>query len=139
MKKRLVRYALLAYLFLAKGITYAYEVSTHEEFSKYATERSILKNDPTLLSDLGLSQYGVAELTTSDGKIRDILSVIRFGSRFEDDGGSFFQFINPYRTHRFFRHFFDPQSGSGLTALGRTFPSSPEIHGDKKYSACLDD
>jgi len=117
MMKLSIKVALSVYLLLAYSVTFAYKESTHQEFSVYATEHSVLMLDPSLLNDFGLNPYGTREFKSSEGT-ETVQTLIKFGSKFEDDGGgSFFQFIDLYRTHRFFRHFFDPQSGRGLTVL----------------------
>ncbi len=125
MNKLLNKVAFLLCLLSVQGIVFAYEESTHSILSKYAAEQSVLKTDTSLLSDLGLGPYQTLELKSSDGDDQTVRTLIEFGSKFEDNGGSPFQFINPFVTKRFFRHFFDPQSGSGLSFV-ESFPPSPD-------------
>ena len=108
--------------------TMAYEVSTHMKFTEYAANNSVLGTDPTLLSDFGLGAYGAAGFVNSNNDApMNIRDIIAFGALFEDDGGSFFQRINPFITKRSLRHFFDPQTGNGLTLLiGGSFLPSPD-------------
>jgi hypothetical protein len=107
--------------------------------TSYAVEHSVLRIDPSLLSDFGLSPYDTLVFKDSKGADRLLPNLIMWGSEFEDDGGDPFQFINPFITKRFFRHFFDPQSGSGLTFL-EGFPPSPDWALERSSSgAVLDD
>ena len=111
---------LLGFL-MAQPAALAYKETTHEIFSEYAADNSVLSSSPTLLSDFGLSPYGTREFTNSDGNPNTIQEIVVFGSDFEDDGS-----ISSPFSARVLRHFFDPQGNKGLTFLGVTYPKSPD-------------
>ena len=87
--------------FFFASATLAYETLTHSLLTALATERSILKSDPSLLRDMGLPGAGAAEYFAAG--ISDPLNLtdtISQGAVYEDD----------HFTTRVFNHFFDPQS-----------------------------
>ena len=110
-------------LLVVHNVALAYKETTHKAFSLYAVDNSVLNIDPSLLGDFGLPAYTAKVFAGSDGKTRVLRDIIAYGAEFEDDGGTIFQLINPSRTKRFFRHFFDPQSGKGLTFVKSFLPS----------------
>ena len=123
MNAYLFRLIVLVCLLMMHQSAVAYKESTHIKFSEYAADNSILATEPMLLVDFGLAPYGTAEfVNSSSSDPMNLRDIIAFGSKFEDDGGSFFQLINPFITKRSLRHFFDPQSGNGLAG----FATSPD-------------
>ncbi|MEE9494232.1 MAG: hypothetical protein V3W04_12720, partial [Gammaproteobacteria bacterium] len=108
-KIRSYRLAILVCGLLIYQVASAYTINTHEEFSVYAVDRSVLANDATLLPDLGLNRYALNVFNQSDGESANIQELMAFGSEHEDHGGdNYFQLLNFTVTKRFLRHFYDP-------------------------------
>lgn len=84
-------------LFSLRSVVFAYEVPTHRELSEQAVEKSILRSDSTVLTNLGLKpllqgpnvrpRSGNEKFPTpnSQGEQNDIFDLVGNGSAFEDD------------------------------------------------------
>ncbi|MGH8593311.1 MAG: hypothetical protein ACREV3_05495, partial [Gammaproteobacteria bacterium] len=98
---------LITVCFIIPLPAYAYEIDkdnlqgTHEDLTRAAVDRSILRTTP-LLSDLGID--ATKTYKDSEGKSRKLLDLIPAGAAYEDN------------TPNFLRHFFDPTNNQGLSA-----------------------
>ncbi|HEY8101772.1 MAG TPA: hypothetical protein VIF82_13570 [Burkholderiaceae bacterium] len=106
MNKLVMRFTGLMLLMVSFNVK-AYEISTHEMLTRAAVNRSVLvvptPSLPSLMSDLGLSDWGGGTFISSDGLrifsgVND-KEIIPWGANYED---------SQYLT-RVFNHFFDPQ------------------------------
>jgi len=90
---------------------YAYEVETHSEISKIASEMSILNNPNAVLLNLGLRPVDLEsqsqKFLNSKGESSTIMELIRFGARNED--------LETF--NRALSHFYDPAYDRALTYL----------------------
>jgi len=93
-------------------ITDAYEPPTHQTLSGQAVERSVLRSDGTVLTNLGLNpllqganipQRTGNEKFPSGGKEKDIFDLVGDGSVFEDNGA------------RALNHFYNPLDNTGIS------------------------
>ncbi|VAW74952.1 hypothetical protein MNBD_GAMMA15-811 [hydrothermal vent metagenome] len=66
-------------LLLVQNTALAYKETTHEEFSKYAVDGSVLNDDPSLLSDYGLSPYGAIEYKNSKNENASVQTLDKHG------------------------------------------------------------
>ncbi|MBI3301591.1 MAG: hypothetical protein HYZ72_05885 [Deltaproteobacteria bacterium] len=110
--KRLIVLLLAAYALTWVGAAFAYGVPTHQDLSAAAVDASVLKADPTVLSDLGLKSLTASEQTfpNSEGLRRTIDVLIQDGAGFEDNN------------IRALNHFYDPLANEPISVLGHTSP-----------------
>jgi hypothetical protein len=95
---------------------FCYEVTTHEDLSQAALTQSDLSN-PAKLQQIGLRALDLDDArqtfpSATGGTPRTILSLVKLGSRYEDDLGVAQAKFQPLR------HFYDPVNDRGLDVGG---------------------
>lgn len=99
---KIIILAILILLF--SPISLGYTSDTHQELSVISVNYSVLKKDPTYLTNLALPPIdAISKFVNQNNDKRTIRELIRDGSRFEDDGV------------RAVNHFFDPYNDRPLT------------------------
>jgi hypothetical protein len=111
MKSLLVILSIVSMLSLP-SVVFAYEVPTHRELSKSAVDKSGLKVDPTILSNIGLKPPDdqIQKFRNSQEKERTIKELIEDGSAFEDN------------FPRALNHFYNPLTNQAISSAGNPSP-----------------
>lgn len=115
--KYIVMTCFLGILLIFGRTALAYEVDTHEKISEAATNGSVLKTDSDVLLRIGLQlpiDNDQQRFPNSDGRLRNILNLIKGGARFEDT----------LSAARPMNHFYDPLSSAPLTIAGKAVGST---------------